>query len=198
MSHRLVARASRKLQGRLNRASTSTSFCRCRFLSVLERDLGACPVPVHGVTGSAAAPRAGPLRCGGMHFEVMHGSASGLAWIRLHGVLCASCAWCVSSGWGIVRCCAPRSGGSWQDLPYSQYRRIPNLFQYSNRLEFARSVHMCRLGCYRRNAKAGTSSARPLSADRFSAAAFSKEIGHFINRQTQNVRLVGSQRLAAL
>lgn len=58
---------------------------------MLERDLGVCPVPVHGVTGSAAAPRAGPLRCGGMHFEVMHGSASGPAWIRLHGVSCASC-----------------------------------------------------------------------------------------------------------
>ena len=57
---------------------------------------------------------------------------------------------------------------------------------------------MCRLGCYRRNAKAGTSSARPLSADRFSAAAFSKEIGHFIDRQTQNFLWLARRARSAL
>ena len=83
--------------------------------------------------------------------HALRGHARQCQWTRVDSLarclVCVVCR-CVSSGWGIVRCCAPRSGGSWQDLPYSQYRRIPNIFQYSNRLEFARSVHMCRLGCY--------------------------------------------------
>ena len=60
--------------------------------------------------------------------HALRGHARQCQWTRVDSLarclVCVVCR-CVSSGWGIVRCCAPRSGGSWQDLPYSQYRRIP-------------------------------------------------------------------------
>ena len=167
---------------------------------MLERDLGACPVPVHGVTGSAAAPRAGPLRCGGMHFEVMHGSASGPAWIRLHGVSCASCVGVyrlVGASYAVVRPARAVAGRTCHTVN-------TGAFQISSSIPIDSSLRgrfTCVGSAVTPKRESRKRKAPGRSADRFSAAAFYKEIGHFIDRQTQNVRLVGSQssqRLAAL